>query len=203
MAELAATKGNLISAKHSRALAENGFELMDKKRNILIREIMGLIDKATELQAEIGSTFASAYGALRVANISCGGCEYIAEAIPVDEGLELRYRSVMGVEIPTVISAGGTRSDELPYGLSETNYAVDEAYVRFTELKRLVNDLAETESAIIRLAYSIKKTQKRANALKNIVIPGLDADIARISDSLEEKEREEFVRLKVIKAQKS
>ena len=51
-----------------------------------------------------------------------------------------------------------------------------------------------------RLAYAIKKAQKRANALQNIVIPGLNAEISRISDALEEKEREEFVRLKVVKA---
>ena len=49
-------------------------------------------------------------------------------------------------------------------------------------------------------AYAIKKAQKRANALQNIVIPGLNAEISRISDALEEKEREEFVRLKVVKA---
>ena len=59
------------------------------------------------------------------------------------------------------------------------------------------------ENTIYRLAATIKKTQKRANALRNIVIPGYREIIASISEALEEKEREEFARLKVIKAQKN
>ena len=55
------------------------------------------------------------------------------------------------------------------------------------------------ETSIYRLAQAIKKAQKRANALENIVIPGLDETIRFITDALEEKEREEFARLKVIK----
>ena len=40
------TKGNLMLAKNSLALAKQGYDLMDKKRNILIRELMDLIDEA-------------------------------------------------------------------------------------------------------------------------------------------------------------
>jgi H(+)-transporting ATP synthase, vacuolar type, subunit D len=121
-------------------------------------------------------------------------------AIEKDEGIGLKYRSVMGVELPAVTS-GEIRMDTLPYGLLATTSALDDAYVKFRKAKQLIMDLAETENAIFRLAYAIKKTQKRANALKNIVIPNLDATAQRIIDDLEEKEREEFVRLKVIKAQ--
>ena len=61
--------------------------------------------------------------------------------------------------------------------------------------------MAEVETSIYRLAEAIKKSQKRANALKNIVIPGFDSTIRIITEALEEKEREEFVRLKVLKKQ--
>ena len=50
------------------------------------------------------------------------------------------------------------------------------------------------------IAYNIKKTQKRANALKNITIPSYEALVKTIENALEEKEREEFTRLKVIKS---
>ena len=63
------TKGNLIFAKNSLALAKQGFELMDKKRNILIREMMGLIDKAQAIQSEIDVTFRTAYAALQLSLI--------------------------------------------------------------------------------------------------------------------------------------
>ena len=201
MANLPPTKGNLIAAKHSRALATNGYELMDKKRNILIRELMGLIDSAAKLQNRIDDTFTEAYTALKRANISMGGCKEVANALPPDESIRVRYRSVMGVELPSV-SSEPVNTNLLPYGMAGTTSALDDAYKKFNKVKELCLELAEMENSIYRLAYSIEKAQKRANALHNIVIPGLDCDIARMTDALEEKDREEFVRLKVIKAQK-
>ena len=201
MANLPPTKGNLMAAKRSRELARTGFDLMDKKRNILIHELMTMIDNAYKLQERIAVTFSEAYIALKKANISMGGAEDIAMAIPVDKSVRVRYRSVMGVELPTVTS-DTTDTDVLPYGFSGTTSALDEAYKKFNKVKELTIELAEMENSIYRLAYAIKKAQKRANALHNIVIPGLDEDISRISEQLEEKEREEFVRLKVIKVQK-
>ena len=55
------TKGNLIAAKNSLKLATMGYGLMDKKRNILIRELMGLIDEAKGIQSEIDTVFRAAY----------------------------------------------------------------------------------------------------------------------------------------------
>jgi V/A-type H+-transporting ATPase subunit D len=203
MAQSAPTKGNLMAARRSRALAENGFELMDRKRNILIREIMGRMQEAEELQGEINETFERAYAAMRLAEISMGGSVDIgADAVPIDESVSIRYKSVMGVEIPYVTADEQAPQDGPPYGLAFTSSEFDEAYFSFAQVKELLHHLAETENAIYRLAYAIRKAQKRANALRNIVIPGLDADITRISEALEEKEREEFVRLKVVKATK-
>ena len=201
MGNLPPTKGNLIAAKRSKKLAENGFELMDKKRNILIRELMGLIDRAAELQERIDKTFSEAYSSLKRANISMGGCEDIARSTALDTSVRVRYRSVMGVELPSV-SATPADMSVLPYSFIGTTPALDDAYKKFNSVKELCLELAELESSIYRLAYSIEKAQKRANALNNIVIPGLEADVARMTDALEEKDREEFVRLKVIKAQK-
>lgn len=201
MAAVLPTKGNLITYKRMLALAQNGYELMDKKRNVLVREIMGMIDEAEKIQSQIDTVFTEAYTALQVANITLGICEGIAGTIKLDEDLEIRFRSVMGVELPTV------RQPEKPlpmeYGFSYTNSALDNAYIKFNDVKALTRELAEVEISIYRLAYAIKKTQKRANALKNIVIPNYTAIITMISDALEEKEREEFVRLKVIKQTKA
>lgn len=200
MAQTAPTKGNLNAAKRSRALADNGYELMDRKRNILIREIMELMDEAEDLQERIDSTFSEAYASMSLAEISMGGsAQSGANAVPIDDSFSIRFRSVMGVELP-VVSAEPEEPSGPPYGLAFTSSDLDDAYFKFAEVKELIRELAETENCIYRLAYAIKKAQKRANALQNIVIPGLDSEIARISDALEEKEREEFVRLKVVKA---
>ena len=66
------TKGNLMLAKNSLMLAHQGYDLMDKKRNILLKELMGLIDEAKDIQEEIDATFTKAYACLQRANIEHG-----------------------------------------------------------------------------------------------------------------------------------
>ncbi|MFQ8599548.1 MAG: V-type ATP synthase subunit D [Oscillospiraceae bacterium] len=88
------------------------------------------------------------------------------------------------------------------YGFSDTNSQLDEAYIHFHAVKMLTARLAEIENSVYRLANAIKKTQRRANALKNIIIPRFESTSRYITNALEEKEREEFSRLKVIKAGK-
>mgnify|MGYP000040837959 FL=1 len=197
------TKGNLIATKKSLELAKGGFELLDRKRNILVREIMALINHATEIQNKIDSTYSSAYIALQKANITLGICDELSNTVKEDNSLELSYRSVMGVEIPIVSIADTEENSGVPYGLYSSNSMLDEAYLKFIEVKKLTADLAEIENSVYRLADAIKKTQKRANALKNIMIPRFEKTVKFITDALDEKDREEFSRLKVIKRNKT
>lgn len=185
--------------KNSLALAKQGYELMDKKRNILIREIMNLIEEAKEIQSQIDTTFTGAYQDLQQANIEVG-IQYVQEisrAVPVDNTIRIKTRSIMGTEIPKVEH----ESEELAphYGFYSTRESVDRAVEGFLKVKELTIRLSMVENAAYRLAMNIRKTQKRANALKNITIPNYTALVKDISNALEEKEREEFTRLKVIK----
>ena len=193
------TKGNLILAKNSLALARQGYELMDKKRNILIREMMDLIDKASDIQSQIDTTFRTAYAALQKANVRLGihVVDEISHSVPVENSIRIKPRSIMGTEIPLV------ESDESPsmptYAYYGTSQALDEAKAAFDKVKQLTIQLSMIENSAYRLATNIKKTQKRANALKNITIPTYEVLTKSIQEALEEKEREEFTRLKVIK----
>ena len=193
------TKGNLILAKNSLALAKQGFELMDKKRNILIRELMGLIDDASMIQKEIDVTFSSAYRALQQVNIEMGihNVFELAQTVPIENSISIKYRSIMGTEIPLV--KGNLTTDTPYYPFFNTRISLDKATREFNKVKELTIRLSSIENAAYRLAYNIKKTQKRANALQNITIPMYTSLTKEITDALEEKEREEFTRLKVIK----
>ena len=197
------TKGNLILAKNSLALASQGYELMDKKRNILLRELMGLIDQAKDIQSEIDSTFREAYQALQKANIELGihYVQDIAASVPLEQSIRIKTRSIMGTEIPLVQS----QSDwpNLTYAFYSSSEALDRARMNFEKVKELTIKLSMVENSAYRLASSIRKTQKRANALKNITIPTYQDLVTTISNALEEKDREEFTRLKVIKRSKS
>ncbi|MDA3932243.1 MAG: V-type ATP synthase subunit D [Tenericutes bacterium] len=191
------TKGNLLALNKSTKLAQLGYELMDKKRNILIREMMSQIENVRSLRDEIADVFKKAYFTLQEANITLGVVDDIAKAIPIDDNIEITYRSVMGVEIPKVIYHKEKIS--LKYGISNTNTKFDYAYKSFLKVKDLLLILAEVDNALYRLAEAIRKARKRANALENIVIPDYQSKIKFISNTLEEKEREEFTRRKIIK----
>jgi V/A-type H+-transporting ATPase subunit D len=193
------TKGNLIMVSNSLKLAEQGYELMDKKRNILIRELMELIDEAKEIQSGIDAAFSLAYLALQKANIEMGirTVSDISTMLPEENSIRIKQRSIMGTEIPLVEYDD---KGEMPaYSFYQTRLSLDEAVKQFNIVKRLTIRLSMIETSAYRLAVSIKKTQKRANALKNITIPYYTRLKASIQSALEEKDREDFTRLKVIK----
>lgn len=193
-----ATKGNLINARRSLKQAQLGYELMDRKRNILIREMVSLSDDAAQLKESLESTFTEAYAALRTANIVCGVISDNVKLMPEDKSIEISYRSVMGVELPAI--SHKKQKPGVRYSLTETNTRFDKAYISFIKAKEMSIRLAEIENSIYRLSVAIRKTQKRANALKNIVIPTYKEQVKFITSALEEKEREEFSRQKIIKA---
>jgi V/A-type H+-transporting ATPase subunit D len=168
---IAPTKSNLMSAESSLEFSQKGYELLDKKRNVLIREMMSYVERAEELQNRTNKVFQAAYDALRKANITVGisMVEDVALAISKAVDYEVLFRSVMGVEIPNV--SFQKKGIEPQYSFYGSNTALDLTYEKFNEVKYLIYELAEIENAIFRLAVEIKKTQKRANALENIQIP--------------------------------
>lgn len=196
---IAPTKSNLMSAKATLEFSKKGYELLDQKRNVLIREMMGLMDRAKDIQEKISSTFKEAYDALKMANLTMGiaSVEDIAASTPENSDFEVLLKSVMGVEIPKIIY---DKHEAVPvYSFYQTNASMDVAFRKFWEIKYLVMELAEVENSVYKLAIEIKKTQKRANALENIQIPKYTEIVKYIQDALEEKDREDFFRLKVVK----
>ena len=193
------TKSNLVNIKDSLKLAREGYELLDKKRNVLIQEMMKRIDEAREIQSEINEFFFEAYQALQSVDITQGikTVEDIATGIDYIDDIKIRTYSVMGVEIPEVEIIP---ENIIPrYSFFRTNMALDRAYKNFKRVVSLISRLAEIETSVYRLATSIKKTQKRANALDNILIPKYKNTVKFIQDTLEEKEREDFYRVKMLK----
>lgn len=197
------TKGNLMRARNSLKLARQGYDLMDKKRNILIRELTAYTEEAREIQEVINETYRKAYASLQKANMQMGieNVQTIAETLPVDMSIEVKTRSVMGTEIP-LVRYDAEQNLRPAYAFFRTRDSLDEARAAFARVKDLTVRLAQVETAAYRLAANIQKTQKRANALKNITIPHYEELAKTIGAALEEKEREEFTRLKVIKRMK-
>jgi len=200
---IASTKANLMAAHISLDFSKKGYELLDKKRNVLIREMMEFMDRAKEVQQKMREIFKDAYEALTVANITIGINEVheVARSIPEATEFSILTYSVMGVEIPQIKYE---KLEIVPYySFYHTNTSLDVALQKFHQVKYLLYELAEIEDSVYKLAIEIKRTQKRTNALKNIQIPKYEALVKFISEVLEEKEREDFFRLKVLKKKKN
>lgn len=199
---VAPTKSNLIKAKSSLMLSKKGYELLDKKRNILIKEMMVIVEKAKSMHNDIYNILAEAYEKLKKANLTLGvkNVEDISQGVPDDEYYEILLKSVMGVDIPTI----KYKEDNLvpAYGFYSSNAYLDEARQMFKEVKSKIYELAEVENSAFKLAIEIEKTQKRTNALQYVQIPKYKEQVKYIQEVLEEKEREDFFRLKRLKSKK-
>lgn len=195
--KIAPTRGNLVRLTRDVLMAQSGHDLLDQKRQVLMMELVRYIDSAKKIQEDVARIFGEAYEALQRANISLGidTVEDISESVPLTSDITVRLHSVMGVEIPDVdeLSAKTVPS----YSFHGSSGAMDAAYAKFRRVMVLVAQLAEVETSVYRLAVQIRKTHRRVNALEKVVIPQNRADIAFISDVLEESEREDFTRMKM------
>lgn len=199
---VAPTKSNLLKIKDDLKLSKVGYNLIDKKRTVLIKEMMQQIENAKKIQEDVKVMFEKAYEILKMANITMGvmNVKDISMSIDKQENFEISYKSVMGLDVPMVKY---TQKPLRPhYSIHMTPPLIDEAIEMFQKIKVLVYRLAETENTVYKLSIEIKKNQKRANALDKIQIPNLKETVKYISNSLEEKEREDFYRLKKIKKKK-
>lgn len=202
MENLTPTKANLIKSKSMLTFTKQGYQLLDKKRNVLIREMMDMIEEVEKLQQRIDQIFFEVYDALNHALVTMGESTVmeIALSIPNDENMTILNKSIMNVEIPTI------HFEEKPlgpyYGFFRTNSAIDIIVVKMAEAQKHLYHLAEVENTVFRLALEIKRTSKRANALDKIQIPKYEGLTKWIEESLEEKEREDFFRLKRLKGKK-
>ena len=200
MSDILPTKSNLIKLKKTIILAKQGQELLEKKKYILMKEVEKYISKRVQIEDEFKEQYEKAFYMLQNANVDIGinKVSSIAHKIGVDETLDIKYKTVMGVEIP-IVDYKQREKPELTFGLLGTTINLDEAIIEFQKLKKILIDLAEIEVTVKRLNDSIVKVQKRSNSLKDIVIPNYEKQEKRIQETLEERDREEITRMKMIK----
>lgn len=197
---VAPTKSNLIKAKSSLVLSKKGYELLDKKRNVLIKEMMVFVNKARLMHNEIYEVLEDAYGFLQKANVTLGvkNVEDMSYSVPNEESFDILLKSVMGIDIPTIKHKQNEEFSPA-YGFYNSNESLDEARKKFQMVKEKIYELAEVENSVFKLAKEIEKTKKRTNALKYVQIPKYKEMVKYITEVLEEKEREDFFRLKRLK----
>ena len=193
------TKNNLLKLKRSIKEYNKGQKLLEEKELILKKKLDNYRLQEKELGQMAKRAKVNAIQALKRANVDVGFDELvdISNAIKEDKTINIKYLSLMGVDIPSVISE--ELETKISYGLYHTTVSVDECVVQFIILKKYIIKLAELNNTIVRLQKAIEKVQRRSNALKEVIIPREEKVVKKIASALEESERDEFVRMKVVK----
>lgn len=199
--QVAPTRSNLLTMRENLELAREGFEILDRKREVLTTELVAVAGDASRLQERVRGMLSEAYRALEGAQLSMGREHLEWAALSVDETVEveLRPHSIMGVVLPVLTAHGAP--PEIPYGLGDTSVLLDEVVTDFRQVLGLVPQLAEIMTTVWKLARELQKTRRRVNALQYVFIPQYEETIAYIESALEEREREEIFRLKRLKSQ--
>ena len=196
---VAPTKSNLISLKRQLAVAEEGYDLLEQKRQILVSELMRRLARVRDDQSAAADVLRRAFDALNEAQLDTGSeaLERASLGVTMEHEVELAGQHLMGIKIPRVMVR--TEPVSVQFGVGGTSANADIAMRRFVEVLPLLAELAELENAVMRLALELRKTQRRCNALSKIFMPDYRETIVYITGSLEERERESFVILKMIR----
>ncbi|MGB8981584.1 MAG: V-type ATP synthase subunit D [Anaerolineales bacterium] len=196
---IAPTRSNLIRIKKELQFAREGYEILDRKREVLTTELVRVAHEADVLQKEVWKILETAYRALEKAQLTLGSdhVEWAALAANKTVDVHLKLRGIMGVAIPVIEARG--EPEKMLYSLSGTNASLDEASAAFREVLIRTPQLSMLVTTVWRLAGELRKTQRRVNALQHIFIPAYEETVTFIVSSLEEREREETFRLKWLK----
>ena len=198
---VAATKIELLKYKRSSQVASMVQKILDDKRKVLLKNIEEMIDKATQARGGIWGPLQDVYESVNEAYLSLGTTtvESVAQTAPAVMEVDVNIKRVVDVTIPSLqVNEKDTKS--MPYGFADTNSSIDRAAKQIKEVLPKICKAAEYENSIFRLAKALEKTQKLLNALENVIIPQYQQRIRFILATLEEREREEFVKLKKLKA---
>ncbi len=198
---VAATKIELFKYKRSNQVASMVQKILDDKRKVLLKSIEEMIDEAAKARGGIWEPLDDIYRSVNEAYLSLGAdaVDTVAESTPPVMEVDVQVRRVVDVKIPTLtVTEKDTKS--LPYGFADTNSSIDRAAKQIKDLLPKICKAAEYENSIFSLAKALEKTQRLLNALENVIIPQHQQKIRFILATLEEKEREEFAKLKKVKS---
>jgi V/A-type H+-transporting ATPase subunit D len=198
------TRMELLYLRRREKLAEKGHDLLREKRDALIAEFFDVVGEVRDARKEAEETLQEAFNYLILAQARLGVDEVrqLSLMTPQEISLEFSSRSIMGVNVPLLELQGELVRDvtDRGYGFTDSSAAVDKCARSFEEALKKIIKLAELEEAVRNLAGEVEKTKRRVNALEYVMIPRLKTTRKYIQMRLEEMERENFTRLKKIKA---
>lgn len=200
--EIAPTKTNLFDFKAQLIFSIDGHALLEEKREVLVMHLMDIISKIKEQRQKLNNLLEESFKLLRFVEVELGEFELkkLVESQKKLSGLDIHEKGIMGVNIPAIRYKENLNLYKKPaLSFRSGNDNFDRIKRNAGEIIQLIVQVAQVEASAWRLAYEIKKTQRRVNALENVFIPDFKEIIKFIQDTLEERERETFFQMKKIK----
>lgn len=197
-----ATKIELIKIRRSMQISKMVHKILDDKREVLLKKIDEMIDEANKARGDIWDPLDEIYKAIFHAYLSLGTStiQSLSSSTPPSINVDVHIKRIVDVKIPALEISSKKDVQDLTYGFADTNSSVDQATKLIKNILPGICKAAEYENAIFSLAKELEKTQKLINALEYVIIPQYQDALSFIKSTLEEREREEFVRLKKVKA---
>lgn len=198
---VAPTKSNFLDIKKDLALAQEGFELLDHKREVLIHELMRYIHELKTLQHEINQEYQKFFRLFNQASVKLGEERLRLNLNFKSEKLEpeVIFRSIMGIRVPQIQQKRKISKPPIS-GLEDSCVELQQCINMMDKLYDILITYIQTEATVWRLAVEVKKTQRRVRSLENIAIPQYEQTLKIIGEVLEESERESFFRMKRVKS---
>jgi V/A-type H+-transporting ATPase subunit D len=200
------TRSEELRLKERIELAENGHDILEKKRDGLIHEFMNFAGEAKEVNQELAELYSQARLKMLMAKIYDGEDQVQANSFPVNTEpmISSSTQNIMGVVVPEIQSEQITRDiRDREYSIVSSSSRIDGVADKYEDLLEKVVEAAETQTKILKLLNEIEKTKRRVNALEHKVIPEFKEALDMVSQSLEESAREETFRMKKIKSMAS
>jgi len=200
--QVVATKIELIKIRRSMQISKMVHKILDDKREVLLKKIDEMIDEANKAREDIWDPLDDIYKSIFHSYLTLGTSviQSLASSTPPSISVDVHIKRIVDVKIPSLEVSTKNKSPNLTYGFSDTNSSLDQATKLIRDILPGICKAAEYENAIFSLAKELEKTQKLINALEYVIIPQYQNALTFIKSTLEEREREEFVRLKKVKA---
>lgn len=193
------TRMNLITTKRRIGMAKKGYNVLKRKREVLVIEFLALLKQSRQDRTYLNKLMEKAYRSVTIASAYVGDFELESTAlhVPEAERIGITLKGVMGVQIPNIIKT--TEIGKANYNLVSTSIAVDDINEAFMKSLETVVDVAQRELGLKRLVLEIEKAKRRVNALEYKLIPELGRRSKYISMRLDEIDRDSFAALKHVK----
>ena len=203
MAEtLSPTRMNLLQRQNQAKLAQQGVDLLKRKRDALVADFFNIVRRALAARQKLTRSAEESYTLLSLAKAVEGRevLEAAALADPRHLQVGIETRNVWGTRIPT-ITTDAVRRTILGRGQDPVSVSARtvESADHFEDVVAALLEVASTEITLQKIGEEIKKTTRRVNALEQVVIPRIRGEIRFIRDVLEQRAREDVFRLKRIK----